>query len=497
MTRSILGKRRAGVLLHPTSLPGNEGNGRIGGAAAAGFIEFLANAGCSVWQTLPLNPRDSHGSPYASESVFAGDLTLLEGTLPAELGLASPEEARELDADTDALQSLLPRMSQRLAAPRHAETRQAVERYAAEQSAWLEDYALYRQLRTGLDLPWYAWPRALRRRDPDSLAAARRQNRDGMAETRLGQFLFDCQWRRLRAMAARYGILMFGDLSFFVAHDSADVWANQSQFRLDGEGGMSVETGVPPDYFSASGQLWHMPHYDWEAVRRTGYRWWMERMRRQSLLFDMVRIDHFRGLAAAWEVAAGATDAIGGRWRAGPGIELLTQVRRELPQLALAAEDLGLITDDVRELRDRARIPGMRVYQFGFDGDPGNPHLPANCDEDAIYYTGTHDNDTLAGWLAGLDDHTAWLVRQEAQVSENQDIVQSIIGRVLDSRALLTMIPMQDLLGLGNAARMNVPGRAAGNWRWRLEMLPDAEIARNLAASVQRSGRHAATKASE
>ncbi len=481
-------RRRAGVLLHPTSLPGAQGNGRLGRESRE-FVDFLVSAGFSVWQMLPLAPRDEHGSPYASESAFAGDLGLLDPATLRQWQLIDALEHDRLYADPDAIYTLLPEISQRLRAPAHAALLAPMQAFRQQQGYWLEDYALYCCLRRTLGQPWTAWPSELRDREPRALARAREHCQERMEHCIVGQFLFQRQWETLAAYARAAGVMLFGDVPIFVAHDSADVWAHATDFQLDAEGRMRVETGVPPDYFSADGQLWGMPHYDWERMRAGGYRWWCARMRRQSALFDLLRIDHFRGLAAAWEVLAGAATARDGHWAAGPGLDLLEHLARELPRLALAAEDLGSITADVDELRQQAGLPGMRVFQFGFDGQPDNPHLPANYRADVIAYSGTHDNNTVMGWYGELDPHTRWLVNQVAGSDDPATICMSIKQRLLESAAMLTIFPAQDLLCLPADARMNTPGRATGNWRWRLQEIPAARVAQAHRVGIAASGR--------
>lgn len=436
-----------------------------------------------------MGPRDEHGSPYASESVFAGDVSLLDAEALVQDGLIDADQARSLHGNPAVLPGLLSRMLRRFMACATPALRRDFSAYLDREAYWLDDYALYRCLHDVLRAPWFDWPQALRDRDAQALARARDQHVEAVQAQRFGQFLFDRQWQALRAYAREQGILMFGDVPFFVAHDSADVWAHRARFRLDAAGAMLVETGVPPDYFSEHGQLWRTPHYDWDTLRQSGYRWWLQRMQRQGELFDIVRIDHFRGLAAAWEVPAGQATAVNGRWAPGPGLELLEMLRARVPTLSLAAEDLGFITEDVRQLLRAAGLPGMRVLQFGFDGQADNPHLPANCDASEIFYTGTHDNDTLMGWFDSLDDNSRQRVRERLALAAEEPFCAAARQCVLDAPAVLAMLPMQDLLCLGTEARMNTPGTTGGNWSWRLDALPPPGQAATLRQILRGCGR--------
>ncbi len=428
----MLHQRRAGVLLHPTSLPGND---RLGSAARA-FVDLLARGGFSVWQTLPLNPCDEAGSPYASSSVFAGEAALLG--VRASYPPASTE-------------------------------------FVAAQAAWLPDYALFRVFHEEFSVAWTQWPAALRDRDPEAMAQAREKYARRIQAVIDEQAAFDAAWAELRAYAHARGVLLFGDLPFFVAHDSADVWAHPELFQLDAEGRLSAGTGVPPDYFSRSGQQWNMPHYRWARMAEDGYAWWVARMRRQAQLFDLIRIDHFRGLDAAWTFDPTADSAIDGHWEVGPGKALLDAIHTALGPLPLVAEDLGHITEAVDELRVAAGYPGMRVLQFAFDGDPANPHLPENCEPNTVLYSGTHDNETLAGWLASLSPEIHDRVAAYAGPT-TRPLHVALIQRLLEAPAALVMLPLQDLLGLGGSARMNTPGTDSGNWHWRLQALPDDAV---------------------
>jgi 4-alpha-glucanotransferase len=491
----MAGGRAAGILLHPTSLPG-PGIGDLG-PAAHGFLDWLHRARQSLWQVLPLVAVNEGGSPYNALSAFAGNPLLLapaelvrEGWI-AEEDAAPPAGLPEQGIDFAAVlgwkEALVAATRARLDGARRAE----LAAYRRREAAWLEDYALFRALRTRHGGGWTRWPEPLRRRDPAALEAARRELADEVERHALGQLLFDRQWSALRSAAVARGIRVVGDLPIFVAHDSADVWANPGLFSLDADGLPTVVSGVPPDYFSATGQLWGNPLYRWDVLARDGYRWWVERFRRTLSMVDVLRVDHFRGFEAYWEVRAGAPDAIDGRWVPGPGRALFDAVREALGALPLIAEDLGIITPEVEALRDDLALPGMRVLQFAFGSDdPANPHLPANHVAGAVAYTGTHDNDTALGWYRSLD--AAERARADGVLPPGSEPHWRMIETVLRSPAGWAVVPLQDVLGLGPEARMNTPGVAEGNWSWRF---PEGALgegpAERLAALVRATGRAA------
>jgi 4-alpha-glucanotransferase len=492
---AAIGGRAAGILLHPTSLPG-PGTGDLGPAAHR-FLDWLFQARQSLWQVLPLVAVNEGGSPYNALSAFAGNPLLLS---PAELvreGWIGEEDAvppaglQEEGIDFAAVlgwkEALVHAAQARLDGARRAE----LAAYRAREAGWLEDYALFRALRARHGGGWTRWPEPLRKRDPAALEAARRELGDEVERHALAQLLFDRQWSALRSAAAARGIRVVGDLPIFVAHDSADVWADPDLFSLDEDGLPTVVSGVPPDYFSATGQLWGNPLYRWDVMSRDGYRWWVERFRRTLAMVDVLRVDHFRGFEAYWEVRAGAPDAIRGRWVPGPGRALFDAVREALGSLPLIAEDLGIITPEVEALRDDLALPGMRVLQFAFGSDdPENPHLPANHVHNAVAYTGTHDNDTALGWYRSLDP--AERARADGVLPPGGEPQWRMIETVLRSPAGWAVVPLQDVLGLGPSARMNTPGVAEGNWSWRFPegALGEAPAAR-LAALVRATGRAA------
>lgn len=451
--------RRAGVLLHLTSLPG----GDLGDDAHA-FVDFLADAGCTVWQVLPLVPvHEDERSPYNALSAMALDPGLVDAGRRRAHG-------QERLADLDPGQ------------------RAQHDAWCARQAHWLEPYAEFtvlREQRPGTT--WLDWEAGLRDRDPAAVARALEGAEERLAEVRLEQWVLDEQWRALTTYAASRGVLLFGDLPIFVAPDSADVWADRDAFRLDAEGRPTTVTGVPPDYFAADGQRWNNPHYDWDAMAADGYAWWRGRIARQRELFDLVRIDHFRGFEAAWHVPVEAPTARDGHWEPGPGRAVLDALVQTAGTGTLVAEDLGVITAEVDALRLRAGLPGMKVLQFAFDGDPRNTHLPESHGVESVVYTGTHDNDTTLGWWEAADDDTRRRVRERAGEGP---MPWALVELALASTARLCVVPAQDLLALGSRARMNTPGLRDGNWGWRAPAGAfDADLAARLRDAVARAER--------
>ena len=410
--------RRAGVLCHLTSLP----NRALGEYDADRFCEMLSSVGCSVWQMLPVTPPDEHGSPYASSSAFAGWHALCD-----------PSIMRQLDYNE-------------------------LDRWVKANLHWLEDWALFSVLKEGFEeRPWTEWPSRIREREPVAIAEIKEDLADQMSRWMREQFVFQADWDSLRYCSEKCGVELFGDLPFFLAHDSADVWANQHLFLLEESGAPAVVAGVPPDYFSKEGQRWGTVHYNWDAHRAEGFAWWKSRMTRMFELFDIVRIDHFRAIDSAWAIPAHHPTAEHGEWVQGPGDELLKAILEVSPKGGLVAEDLGIIPDSVVEMRKRHGLPGMAVLQFAND-DSDNPHNPENHTEDMVVYTGTHDNDTTVGW--------------------GKKPVKEMITTALESPAELAIIPLQDVMGLGSDARMNTPGIQEGNWEWKFdwEELDDAQL---------------------
>ncbi len=486
-------ERRAGILLHPTSLPGPDGIGDLG-AGAERFLEWAAAARQSVWQILPLCPTGPWNSPYVGLSAFAGNPFLISSDRLVAEGLlagAAIERAPDFPGGRTDYDRALPWKRRALrAAWRHFRRRataaalRELEAFldAPEHRGWLDDWALFMALRVrSRGRAWTTWAHGLHRREPVALRDARRELSAEIEYQKFLQFLFFRQWARVKDEANRLGILVMGDLPIYVAPDSADVWANQRLFDLDPEGRPVSVAGVPPDYFSETGQRWGNPLYRWDRIADEGYAWWIARMRWNLRLTDLLRIDHFRGFAAYWAIPAGEPTAVHGAWVPGPGRALFEAVRGALGDLPLVAEDLGHITPDVHELRRDLGLPGMRVLQFAFDGSPDNDHLPPRHPEDAVAYTGTHDNDTTRGWFDSLDEDARRVVRGAIGTREGS-IEWDMIRAAYGSAARIAVVPMQDVLGLGAEARMNTPGRAENNWDWRLAPGPlPAEAAEHLA----------------
>jgi 4-alpha-glucanotransferase len=478
---TTLDRRRSGILLHPTSLPGPHGSGDFG-PAAFHFVDWLAAAGQSVWQMLPLVPIGPGNSPYASVSAFAGSPLLVALEPLVEKGWLPPPDPAEIagfdtrhvdfDRVAEWRMGRLRRACEGFRAHATAAERAAHDAWCAAQSYWLDDYALFMALdastraQSGF-VPWTGWEPALARRQPQALAAARRRHASTIAFWRFVQWCFDAQWQAVRRHAAGRGVLLVGDLPIFVAHHSADCWTRPDLYRLDADLEPEVVAGVPPDYFSATGQRWGNPLYDWEAMRRDGYAWWIARVRRQLELADWLRIDHFRGFAGCWEIPAASATAIDGRWVPGPGAALFEALEGALGRLPLIAEDLGVITPDVEALRDGFALPGMRILQFAFGGDADHPYLPHNYPANACAYTGTHDNDTFAGWWQSASPRARAFAAAYLGC-DDADPHRAAIRAVSASVARLAVFPLQDVLGLDGSHRMNTPG-AAQCWTWRFD----------------------------
>jgi 4-alpha-glucanotransferase len=480
--------RKSGILLHPTSLPGRFGIGDLGPSAHA-FVDRLAAARQQLWQVLPLGPTGYGDSPYQCFSAFAGNPLLIsleslrdEGLLqPGELQQAPAFGAEEVDygAVIDFKLPLLARAHERFQAGAPAPQREACEAFCAAQASWLDDYALFMAVKAEhRGVAWTDWDPAIAAREPEAIAGWGRRCAVQVEAQKFWQFEFFRQWRSLRDHCRASGVAIMGDVPIFVAHDSADVWARRELFHLDAGGHPTAVAGVPPDYFSATGQLWGNPLYRWGVLAASGYDWWIERLRAALALVDLVRLDHFRGFEAYWEIPAGETTAVNGRWVEAPGRELFQALRNALGELPIVAEDLGVITPGVDALRREFGLPGMAILQFAFGSDPqASDFIPHNLERDRVIYTGTHDNDTTAGWWtsagAGDSTRTAEQVASERAFaleylkSDGTQIHWDFIRAVLASVAAVAIVPLQDVLGLGSAARMNLPGRPGGNWRWR------------------------------
>lgn len=487
--------RSSGVLLHPTSLPGPFGIGDLG-PAAHGFISRLAEAGQGIWQVLPLGPTGYGDSPYAPFSTFAGNELLLSPDLLAqegliektELGDSPPFPADRVDYGKVIAwkRPLLDRAARNFLSGASPERRRAFDTFRKRESSWLDDYSLFMAIKEDYDdrarregragARWNNyWPKNLALREGAALKEERVRRTEAIERIEVLQFLFDEEWKAVKSEANKAGILVLGDLPIFVAEDSADVWTHRELFLLDGHGRPTEVAGVPPDYFSADGQLWGNPLYDWDTNRRTGFAWWRARMKAALSRYDALRVDHFRGFEAYWAVPADETTARKGHWRKAPGETLFSAIRKDLgPDMPVVAEDLGFITEEVRRLRDDFGLPGMRVLQFAFDAsesgtafDPKNGFLPHNYVERCVVYTGTHDNDTLEGWIAHASkDEVAYLESYlgYSPVSHSW----ALVAEAWKSCAAWAVAPLQDILGLGSEARMNTPSTLGGNWAWRL-----------------------------
>lgn len=496
--------RASGLLLHPTSLPGPFGSGDLG-PETRDFLRFLERAGQRWWQMLPVGPVGYGNSPYSALSAFAGSPLLIDPRVFVAEGwldeLESPDLPRDgvdYEAVTAWRDACLRRAWQGFTQVAGQEARSDHERFVAENAGWLDDWALFAALREAHDRrAWTDWPTPLRDRDPEALTEARRQWADEIALHSFVQWQFSRQWAALRAEAEARGVALIGDIPLFVAHDSADVWAHRTLFQLDARGQPTVVAGVPPDYFSATGQRWGNPLYDWPRIAEAGFAWWIDRLRITLERFHAVRLDHFIGFQRYWEIPAHEPTAEHGVWEPGPGAALFEAVRDALGDLPLIAEDLGAVTPEVHALRDRFQLPGLRILQFAFGDDPSAPDFkPHNYPRRTVVYTGTHDNDTVVGWFhdQGGPDSVRTAEQAEAErrlaqaylASDGREIHWDFVRAVQASVADLAIVPVQDLLGLGSEARMNRPGQAEGNWAWRLPAgaLTDA-IADRLAELVR------------
>ena len=472
----MLTPRGAGILLHPTSLPGPHGIGDLGDAAHA-WIDFLTRAGQRLWQVLPLGPTGFGDSPYQSFSAFAGNPYLVsperlvaDGLLTGEdLGGAPRTDPDRVDFGT-AIRwkvALLERAHARFAAGRGDSLRAPFAAFKAEHRSWLDDFALFMALKASQDGAWNEWEEGLALREAGPLAAARATLESAIEAQRFHQFLFFRQGADGRAHARAAGVRILGDIPIFVAFDSADVWAHRELFELDALGRATVVAGVPPDYFSPTGQRWGNPLYRWKTLERAGYGWWIERVRAQLALVDLIRADHFRGFVAHWEVPAAAPTAETGRWVEGPGRRIFDALEAALGALPIVAEDLGDITPEVERLRDSLGLPGMKVLQFAFGDDASNAFLPHRFERNCVVYTGTHDNDTTRGWYEVSATARERDFARRYLRSDGHDFAWDLIRLAFASVADLAIVPLQDALDLGTEARMNLPGRLSGNWRWR------------------------------
>jgi 4-alpha-glucanotransferase len=494
--------RSSGVLLHPTSLPGAYGVGDFGSEAYR-FVEFLHSAGQKLWQVLPLNPTGYADSPFQCFSASAGNPLLISLDRLADKGLLSrddlrgspifPAETVDYGAVIGFKLPLLEKAATNFFAGASAEDRLRFERFSQANAAWLDDFALFMAVKEVHNLvEWTEWPSDIAGREKEAMERWSKKLASRIDSQKFFQYEFSQQWQELRDFGRQRDIRIIGDVPIYVAHDSADVWSNRQFFLLDEDGSPMKIAGVPPDYFSATGQLWGNPIYNWPLLQQTGYKWWVERLRSALRLYDVVRIDHFRGFEAYWEVPALETTAIHGRWVKGPGRDLFTVLRKELGDLPIIAENLGVITPEVEDIRREFGFPGMAILQFAFGNDPQAPTFkPHNYVHDLVAYTGTHDNDTVVGWWtsSGIGDSTRTaedVAKEHAHAHaylgfKDEPIHWVLIRGIMSSVSNTAIVPVQDILGLGSEARMNLPGTSSGNWKWRMKPgAATAEIATRL-----------------
>ncbi len=505
--------RSGGILLHPTSLPGAHGIGSMGHSAVE-FLHILLKSELKLWQVLPLGPTGYGNSPYQTLSAFAGNTLLISLNSLVEYGLLQPgdlEDAPDFEATRVEFGKVIPFYAAKLeqawnnfSGTSHPQLHAEFDSFCHLNASWLEDYALFRALKDAHGgAAWTDWESELVHREQHALTVWRSKLAEKIDAIRFEQYLFSKQWSEIKAAANDLGIKIIGDIPIFLAHDSSDVWANPHLFYLDDDGRPSVVAGVPPDYFSETGQLWGNPLYRWDVVEQDGFSWWVERMRTTLEKVDIIRIDHFRGFESYWEIPAGEETAINGRWVKAPGEALFNTLLQTFGKLPIIAEDLGLITREVEHLRDQFGFPGMRILQFAFGDDEGSRfYLPHNYHANTVVYTGTHDNDTSVGWFRsegnGNTTRTPEMVQQERERalkffnSDGSEVHWDFIRMAFGSVANMAIIPMQDVLGLDSSARMNIPGTADGNWEWRFcrDQLSEETLSRlaELASLYERTG---------
>jgi 4-alpha-glucanotransferase len=471
-----LKERASGILLHPTSLPGKYGIGTLGQGAYK-FIDFLVKAKQKYWQILPLGPTGYADSPYQCFSAHAGNPNLIDLELLVKKHLLKAEDLQGIiihddgKVDFGTIQGIRTPLLEKayLNFTEHADNTEKLRfrNFIKEQSHWLNDYTLFMAIKENFGLkPWYLWDEPVKRREPEVLKQLQSKLQEKIEFHKFLQFLFFIQWIDVKEYAHRKKVRIIGDIPLYIALDSADAWGNPELFEFDENRNPIRVGGVPPDYFSETGQLWGNPLYLWDIHRETGYRWWIERIRTNLLLFDIIRIDHFRGFAAYWAVPYAEKTAINGQWTNGPGRGFFEALQREFIELPVIAEDLGVITPDVEELRDGLALPGMKILEFAFDSSEANDYLPHNFPKNCVVYTGTHDNDTVLGWFMDAKEEDQQYVLDYMN-TETNDINWSFIRLAWASVANTAIVPVQDLLGLGSEARMNLPGTTSGNWSWR------------------------------
>ena len=486
-------ERSSGILFHPTSLPGKYGIGTLGKEAYA-FIDFLKKSRQKLWQIFPLGPTGYGDSPYQSFSSFAGIPYLIDFDLLIEAHLLSEEDLRDVFfgdneeyIDYGAIYNqkypLLRRAYENFKSSDNHEMRENLEHFKRENASWLNDYSLYISLKNHFNgLPWNEWAHDIKNREHGAMEHYRNELADDIEYHNFIQFLFFKQWGDVKRYANENGIKIIGDIPIFVAADSSDAWANPEIFLFDEERKPVKVAGVPPDYFSATGQLWGNPLYNWQKLKETNYSWWVERVRANLSTCDIIRIDHFRGFEAYWAVPYGDDTAINGQWVKGPGIDLFNKIKEELGELPIIAEDLGLMTQGVIDLREATGFPGMKILGFAFDSEEENDYLPHTYTKNCVVYTGTHDNDTLIGWFTKAKEKDKQFARDYLNSQTDDNIHWDAIRGAWSSVANMAIAPIQDFLGLGSEARINTPGVASGNWQWRLKdgVLTD-ELAEKIA----------------
>jgi 4-alpha-glucanotransferase len=495
----MLKERASGVLLHPTSLPGKYGIGTLG-KAALDFIDFLVSAKQQYWQILPLGPTGYADSPYQCFSAHAGNPNLIDLDLLVKEKLLQEEDLADFPSlspdrvDFESVQQarlpLLRKAWETFTQQADNIRKMAYRSFLKDQAKWLNDYSLYRAIKVNREQkPWYLWEKPLKMRDPEAIRDIQQALHDEMDFHKFLQFLFFRQWASVKEYAHNHNVKIIGDIPLYIAHDSADAWANPEIFEFDANHDPIRVGGVPPDYFSETGQLWGNPLFRWDALKETGYRWWIDRISTSLFLYDIIRIDHFRGFAAYWAVPYGDRTAIHGQWIPCPGNDFFEAMKNEFGELPIIAEDLGVITPDVEELRDNFGFPGMKILQFAFDSSEANDYLPHNYIKNCIVYTGTHDNDTVTGWFNSAAEEDRKLVTDYLN-SGGDDIHWKFVRLAWASVAYTAIVPMQDLLGLGTEARMNLPGTTQNNWQWRARSSDfSAELAGRLAQLTQLYGR--------
>jgi len=486
-------ERSSGILFHPTSLPGKYGIGTLGKEAYA-FIDFLKKSRQKLWQIFPLGPTGYGDSPYQSFSSFAGNPYLIDFDLLIEAHLLSEEDLRDVFfgdneeyIDYGAIYNqkypLLRKAYENFKSSDNHEMRENLEHFKRENASWLNDYSLYISLKNHFNgLPWNEWAHDIKNREHGAMEHYKNELADDIEYHNFIQFLFFKQWGDVKRYANENGIKIIGDIPIFVAADSSDAWANPEIFLFDEERKPVKVAGVPPDYFSATGQLWGNPLYNWQKLKETNYSWWVERVRANLSTCDIIRIDHFRGFEAYWAVPYGDDTAINGQWEPGPGIDLFNAIKSQLGELPIIAEDLGLMTQGVIDLREATGFPGMKILGFAFDSGEENDYLPHTYTKNCVVYTGTHDNDTLIGWFQKAKEEDRQFARDYLNSRSDDEIHWDAIRGAWSSVASMAISPVQDFLGLGSEARINTPGVAAGNWQWRLKhgVLTD-ELAERIA----------------